>query len=81
MGRLSYPGERQLRVAEKKERERIKKRIAESEARVERVWNGLPPELIDAPAKPAKADVAGNADHARKKADKEVLVIEKGGTS
>ena len=78
MGRLSYPGERQLRVAEKKERERIKKRIAESEARVERVWNGLPPELIDAPAKPAKADVAGNADHARKKADKEVLVIEKG---
>jgi hypothetical protein len=37
--------ERPAKAAEAKERARIKKRIAESEARVERVWNGLPPEL------------------------------------
>jgi uncharacterized protein DUF3631 len=57
MPRISMPGDRKARIAEK-ERERIKKRMAESEARVERVWNGLPPEPINTLAKPTETDVA-----------------------
>ena len=56
MGKLSYPGERQLLAAEAKKREQIRKRIAESEARVERVWNGLPPEPVTYIAKGKKGN-------------------------
>src|SRR5262249_21869099 len=43
MCRLSYPGERGLSVAQRKERERIRKSWAASQERVSRIWAGLPP--------------------------------------
>lgn len=71
---MSYT-QRQARVAEQRAQKQAE-RIAASDARVERTWNGLPPEPIE--AKPTKADDAGNADGDKTIGGKEVLVIEKG---
>jgi len=57
MGRLSFPGERKLLAAQQRERERVRKSWEASQARTERVWNGLPPE-------PEPAESAGDAGSA-----------------
>src|SRR5262245_45378652 len=74
MAKLSYPGERHLPAAERREREkeRVLKSWAASQARVDRVWKGLTPEPDVKPA-------ADNADKNKTKKPKmKILIIEPG---
>src|SRR5262245_19901695 len=93
MGRLT-PGERALLAAEqkKRERERVRQSWEASQARVDRYWNGLPPEQIGSETKSPKRknrampdddirnSTADDADHADKNKTKKIkiLIIEPG---